>query len=160
MLTGGGLDFQVTVRVKHVEVELDAIEYFNKLNNVKAQSYEKDPNLLANAYIKALETQFNKNKKNLLIRPKKTARPYVSADTLREVLMDNVDLLKYNKEYIHKFVERVYKYNEEKVAAFELELTQEGVKDASLKERAILVKFALAYHVNLRWIRKLLMATK
>ena len=54
-------DFNVTVMEKTVESESDAIEYFNKINNVKAQQWRMDPNLLINNYISAIEKVFNKN---------------------------------------------------------------------------------------------------
>jgi len=150
-------DFLVTVREKDVESESEAIEYFNVLNNVKAQSWKTEPNILINMYIKALETQFNKNKKCLLIRSDKaTKRPYLSANTLREILAKDIELLKHSNEFITKFVECVSKHNKEQLEYFSLELTRENVKDANIKERATSVHFALAYDVKLRWVHKIL----
>jgi hypothetical protein len=150
-------DFQVTVREKVVESESDAIEYFNALNHVKAQSWKTEPNILINMYIKALETQFNKNKKCPLIRSDKaTKRPYVSANSLREILNNNIAYLKHSVDYINTFVQKVCEYNKKQVDYFELESTREHVKDAKIKERAVSTNFALAYDIKLPWIREIL----
>jgi hypothetical protein len=151
-------DFLVTVREKVVDSESDAIEYFNVLNNVKAQSWKTEPNILINMYIKALETQFNKNKKCLLIRSDKaTKRPYLSANTLRETLAKHIELLKHSNEFVTKFVERVSKHNKERLEYFALELTRENMRDVNIMERAISVQFALAYDVKQRWVREILL---
>ena len=150
-------DFQITVREKVVESESDAIEYFNALNNVKAQLWKTEPNILINMYINALETQFNKNKKAPLIRSDKaTKRPYVSANSLREVLNNNIAYLKHSVDYINTFVQKVYEYNKKQIEYFELESTREIVKDVKIKERIISTNFALAYDVKLSWIRHIL----
>ena len=41
-------DFIVTVTELHVDSEDDAIEYFNKINNVKPIQYEEDTNMIIN----------------------------------------------------------------------------------------------------------------
>jgi len=61
-------DFDVLVIEKKVEDESEAIEYFNTINNVKPQ-HDDDINNMVNKYIKALEDKFNKDKKNILIKP-------------------------------------------------------------------------------------------
>jgi ribosome-associated translation inhibitor RaiA len=148
-------DFNVTVMEKTVESESDAIIYFNKINNVKAQQWRMDPNLLINNYISALEKVFNKNKKCMLIRPT-NIRPYLSSANLREALANNTRLLKNGKEDVAKYVEAVVKYNKEMVTKFSLDLTQAETKDYKLKERAVAVGFALAYDTKLKWVRELL----
>jgi hypothetical protein len=149
-------DFNITVREKSVESESDAIQYFNKINNVKAQQWKMDPNLLINNYISALEKVFNRNKKCLLIRADTTTRPYLSSANLREALNTHKSLLKVNNSDILRFIDRVERYNMAIINKFSLELTQEGVKDMKLKERAIHVNFALAYDTNLKWLREML----
>jgi ribosome-associated translation inhibitor RaiA len=136
-------DFNVTVTEKTVESESDAIIYFNKINNVKAQQWRIDPNLLINNYISALEKVFNKNKKCVLIRPT-NIRPYLSSVNLREAFANNTRLLKNGKEDVAKYVEAVVKYNKEIVTKFSLDLTQADTKDYKLKERAVAVGFVLA----------------
>ena len=152
-------DFQVTVRERVVESESDAIEYFNALNNVKAQSWKTEPNILINMYIKALETQFNTNKKCPLIRSDKaTKRPYLSSNSLREVLNNNIAYLKHSVDYINTFVQKVREYNKKQIDYFELESTREIVKEAKIKERAVSNNFALAYDLKLSWIREILLS--
>jgi hypothetical protein len=51
-------DFLVTVTEIHVDSEADAIEYFNRINNVKPIQYEEDPNLIVNKYIQKLNYSF------------------------------------------------------------------------------------------------------
>jgi hypothetical protein len=148
-------DFNVTVMEKTVESESEAIEYFNKINNVKAQQWRMDPNLIINNYISALEKVFNKNKKCPLIRTS-NVRPYLCVGNLRDTLANNTRLLKPSKEAVEKFVEAVVKYNKEMVAKFSLDMTQANEKDVKLKERAIGVNFALAYDTKLKWVRDIL----
>jgi hypothetical protein len=147
-------DFNLTVVEKEVETESDAIEYFNKINNVKAQQWRLDPNLIINNYINALEKVFNKNKKNLLIR-KSTVRPYLSSENLREAFLSNTSLLKNNNNAITKFVENVVKYNKELVMKISIELAHD-TKDIKIKQRAVDIDFALAYDTKLKWVAGIL----
>ena len=149
-------DFNVTITEKTVESESDAIEYFNKINNVKAQQWKIDPNLLINNYISALEKVFNKNKKHLLIRTGKTARPYLSVDNLRVALSDNIIYLKNNNNDILKFVNLTVKYNSDIIRNFNLDMTQTSTKDFSIKERSVRANFTLAYDTKLKWVKTLL----
>jgi len=149
-------DFNVTVTEKTVDSESDAIMYFNKINNVKAQQWKMDPNLLINNYLRALESHFNKNKKCPFIRSGHTARPYLSSDSLREVLSKNISYIKSNNDEIMRFVERVDKYNAHMCTNFEVELAHNPCKDESIKKRAVATKFALAYDTKLKWVRELL----
>jgi len=103
-------DFPVTVIEKTVKTESDAIGYFNKINNVKAQQWKIDPNLLINNYIAALETAFV-SKKCPLIRNGSTTRPYISTDSLRQAFSNNIHLLKNNPLDIQVFIERVKRFN-------------------------------------------------
>jgi hypothetical protein len=124
---------------------------------VKAQQWKTDPHLLVNRYIKAFESAFNKNKKQLLIRPGTTARPYLSSDHLREALKRNVDLIKHiHAEALAKFVRAAEEHNRLLLNKFAIELTQTCVKDEKLKERAIKANFALAYDTKLAWLSDVL----
>jgi len=145
-------DFNVTVTEYTVDSESDAIEYFNKINNVKAQQWKMDPNLLINKYIHEIEKAFNTNKKCLLIRPTSTTRPYMSSSTLREVLKENKHHLKNNKSDVEKFVDMVKQHNITLINEFTLAISQPNSKDSTLKERAIGVNFALAYHTKMKWV--------
>ena len=147
-------DFTVTVREKHVDSEADAVEYFNILNNVKRQHWETDPNLIVNKYISSLEKQFNVNKKCLLIRPK-GHRPYLSSDKLREVLMTHSSLLKNTNEFIAKFVREAVRKNDMLVNRLSIAVLSED-KNKTLMDKALTVKFALAYSPELPWIREIL----
>jgi hypothetical protein len=148
-------DFNVTVMEKEVETESDAIEYFNKINNVKAQQWRMDPNLIINNYISSLEKAFNKNKKCPLIRAT-NVRPYLSSANLREAFANNTKLLKNTNDAITKFVEASVKYNKELITKFSIDLTQESSKETKLKQRAVDVNFALAYDTKLKWVNNLL----
>ena len=149
-------DFDVTVTELAVESESDAVEYFNRINNVKKQHWKTDPTLLVSKYIVALEKRFNTVKKSLLIRLGSTHRPYLSSEKLREVLKANSGALKYSKEDVDAFVDRVSKKNTELVNQFQLETAMPGIKDSGIKERAIALRFALAYDPNLRWVNEML----
>lgn len=149
-------DFNVTLTEKTVDSESDAIMYFNKINNVKAQQWKMEPNLLINNYLHALESHFNKNKKCPLIRSDSTARPYLSANSLREVFSKNISYINSNNDDITRFIERVHTYNTNMCRQFEVELAHNPCKDESIKKRAVAAKFALAYDTKLKWVRDLL----
>lgn len=151
-------DFNVTVSEKIVDSETDAIEYFNKINNVKVQQWKIDPNLLINSYISALEKSFNTNKKCLLIRPGATARPYLSSEALREAFVASKHFLR-GGDSIAMFVQSVEEYNKQALNKFSIDLTQVSVKDEKLKERAIKANFALAYDTRLGWVRGAVLAS-
>jgi len=147
--------FQLTVTEKEVESESDAIDYFNTINNAKPQCWT-DPTQIVNKYMMFLEKKFNTNRKCLLIRPGSTNRPYLSSEKLREVLKKNIQkTTKHTAKDVEDFVEKVDKLNKDMLRVFELETTQEKVKDATMKERAITIKFALAYDTHLKWMQGL-----
>lgn len=151
-------DFQVLVIEKKVDSPLDAIEYFNTLNNVKAQQWPHDPTLLANKYIAALDKQFNVDKKNPLIRLGKiTKRPFLSGDLVREALEKFAPQLKLDNEHIQLFVAKVVKWNEKAVQEIRLKLLQESEKkNTSLIEGVDKRNFALAYNPKLPWVKECL----
>jgi len=149
-------DFDTTVTELTVETESDAVEYFNKINNVKKQHWKTDPILLVSKYIVALEKKFNTNKKSPLIRIGSTHRPYMSSEKLREVLRANSALLKQSAEDVVAFVDRADKKNRELLGQFQIGIALPGTKDVKMKEKAIDLKFALAYDASLSWIREVL----
>jgi hypothetical protein len=147
-------DFEVIVLEKHVESEEEIIEYFNALNNTRPIQWS-DPNLIINKYISALSTVFNSNKKNPLIRPN-AKRPYLSIDKLRESFGKiNTDSLKTSTEDIQRFVDRVKKYNQEKIKNADLESTFME-KESKFILRGAELKFMLAVDLSYPWIQKCL----
>ena len=68
-------DFMVTITEIKVESELEAIEYFNKINNVKPIQFQEDPNLLVNKYLQKLISSYPVKSK--LFRTGATKRPYL-----------------------------------------------------------------------------------
>ena len=148
--------FPVTVTERTVESESDAIDYFNTINNTKPQCWT-DPTQIVNKFMVFIEKKFNTNRKSLLIRPGSTNRPYLSSDKVREALKKYIQkTTKHTTKDIMDFVSKAEKRNKDMIRSFELEMTQEKVKDMSIKERAISVQFALAYDTQLRWIQELL----
>lgn len=149
--------FDVLVIEKEVEEESDAIEYFNTLNNVKPQ-FETDPKILANKYIIALEKWFNKDKKNILIRPegKTTRRPFLSSDKLRLVLEDNSILLKQSKEYIQRFIEKVDTWNKNKVCELEIHHALHNTNNKFIIDASLEKRFVLAFDPKLPWVSECL----
>ena len=150
-------EFDVIVIEKEVDSESDAIEYFNTLNNVKPQ-FENDPKLLANKYIIALETKFNTNRKNLLIRPegKATKRPYMSSDALRSEIEKYVHMLKQSAHYINKFIACVENWNKSKIAEYELNIIYAPAKEQNIIENCLEKKFMLSLDPKLPWIKECL----
>jgi hypothetical protein len=150
--------FDILVIEKRVEGESEAIEYFNILNNVKPQ-HEHDTKLLANKYILQLEKQFN-SKKNLLIKPegKSTKRPYLSSDSLRECLEKHSDKLKQSNIALARFIQKVVKWNSDKLKEFEVSLVLSTIKekDESVLKSCLEKKFVLAFDPKLPWIQECL----
>ena len=149
-------DFDLTVTELVVETESDAVEYFNKINNVKKQHWKTDPAILVSKYIVALEKKYNTNKKTPLIRIGSTHRPYLSSEKLREVLKANSSLLKQSAEDVAAFIEKVNRKNNELLNELQIELALPKTKDVKIKEKAFELKFALACDQNLSWIRTIL----
>lgn len=151
-------DFNVLIHEKIVEDESETIEYFNTLNNVKPQQ-ENDLKLLANKYIIALEMRFNKDKKNILIKPvdKNTKRPFLSSALLRKVLEEHGTLLKQSKEFIKTFVEKVDSWNKKMIQTYELGSAFVAVKDKTVLDSCLEKKFVLAFDSKLPWIKDCLL---
>jgi hypothetical protein len=149
-------DFEVLVIEKAVEDETEAIEYFNSLNNVKAQHWKQDPAILANTYIAALEKKF----RGKLIRPGVTKRPYLAAEKLRDALKSCSMLLKPGTENVSNFIDEVVAWNTKELKALEMRMIIAGEKDKGIMENCIEKKFALAFDSRLKWVRDCLTAFK
>lgn len=147
-----GEDFNVIVTVKHVESELEIIEYFNMLNHVKSITWT-DSNLIINAYIAALEHAFNKPKM-VFIRPKATQRPYLCVEKVREELK-KYSGLSGTRTVIDTFVRKVVAWNTERQRMAELETTLSG-KNTEILAKAASIGFMLATDPKLPWIRSCL----
>ena len=148
-------DFFVTVREKGVESESDAVDYFNAINNTKRQHWKTDPAMIVNRYIQEIERRFNTNKKAPLVRCN-GKRPYLSSDRLREALLKVADRLKMTTEDITKFVDAAWAANGAMLKSLEVE-SLSGGKNQAMLERALALKFALAYYPDLPWIRRVLL---
>jgi len=133
-------DFKVTVTEIKVNNEVDAIDYFNKINNVKPIQYEEDPNLIVNKYIQG----FNKKFPGMC----KIKRPYLSTDKLREALKGRIDSLK--KLSIDDFVKECEIHNRKMIEYLK---TITNKKDENVIKRMIELDFGLAW--DLKWISKL-----
>ena len=150
-------DFDVLIIEKIVEDESEAIQYFNTINNVKPQ-HDNDINHIVNKYIKVLEDKFNKDKKNLLIKPldKTTKRPFLSSTLLRKILEEHGSLLKHSKEFITNFVTKVETWNKKKIEEYTLGSVFVATKERSILESSLEKKFVLAFDPKLPWIKECL----
>lgn len=128
-------DFKVTVTEIKVNNEVDAIDYFNKINNVKPIQYKEDPNLIVNKYIQG----FNKKFPGMC----KIKRPYLSTDKLREALTRRIDSLK--KVSVDDFVKECEIQNRKMI-----EYIKTIKKDENVIKRMIDLDFALAW--DLKWV--------
>ena len=142
-------DFDVLIIEKIVEDESEAIQYFNTINNV---------NHIVNKYIKVLEDKFNKDKKNLLIKPldKTTKRPFLSSTLLRKILEEHGSLLKHSKEFMKNFVTKVETWNKKKIEEYTLGSVFVATKERSILESSLEKKFVLAFDPKLPWIKECL----
>lgn len=146
-------DFDVTFIEKCVANEADAIEYFNKINNVKPIQYEEDPIILTNRYIQAIVMSFPEKKK--FIRSGKTKRPYLFIDDLRKVLQLNLARLR--KMSAGEFVRRMHIWNERRCTELEIQLSHSDVmKDKAILESALHIRFALALDTTYKWIQDII----
>lgn len=141
-------DFIVTVTEKTVQSELEAIEYFRSINNVKSIQFEEDSNLVINKYIAELINAFD-SKKNL-IRNGATKRPYLSVDKLREKLQKMSDKIKLINS--KKFVEKVMAINYKILSELEVYSLNYSGKDSKMIERILELKFGLAWDEKLKWL--------
>lgn len=149
-------DFQVVVTERIFKSEGEVAEHFEAINNAKPIQF-MDPEMLVNRYICLLESTFNKNPKDLYIRPKTTRRPYLSAETLREVLMKHPSKLTMNSEAQEEFVARVKKWNNTQVKVYSDDLTELYSSNVSdLHKKGAKIGFMLAIDPKLRWVAECL----
>lgn len=142
-------DFDVTVTEKRVSSELEAIQYFNEVNTVKAQSWETDPNLITNLYVAGLEDAFNK-KKARFIRKGVTHRPYLSSDKVR-IALGAMKGLKSDQDDVKAFVKAAVAINDALGAEVQVQLAH---RDDKFLQKAVEVGFYLALDPKLKWVAR------
>lgn len=148
-------DFNVVVIVKVVTSETEAIDYFNAINNVKAQKWNKDPNLLINSYIVELEKAFNKGRTQF-IRSGATKRPYLSTDTLRDILKEHIKRLPQDHHKIKEFTAAAVAKNTELFNQSDM-LQLANTRNSKLyKKAAETGGFMLAVDPKLKWIQEII----
>jgi hypothetical protein len=140
-------DFPVIVIVKHVESELEIIEYFNAVNANKPITWS-DPSMIVNKYIQTLELAFNTVKRCPYIRNVTTRRPYLAVERLREGLLACADRLRAKDASL--WVARVQAWNEREVR--EAELRTALGEPNKMMSHAIEIRFMLGMDARLSWI--------
>jgi hypothetical protein len=145
-------DFLVTVTEIKVELELEAIEYFNKINNVKPIQFKEDPNLIVNKYIQKLISSYPVKSK--LFRHGATKRPYLSVDKFREALTKKVDNLK--KISIEKFIKECKHINTKTIQELEVRSLNEKEKEIKIITKMLELEFALAWDDKFKWLDTIL----
>lgn len=145
-------DFKVTVTEIRVDSELDAIQYFNTINNVKPIQYEEDTNLLINRYIEKLINGFPV--KNKLFKNGATKRPYLSVDKLREALKKRFDKLK--SISTEKFVKECKYMNTKLIQELEIRSLNEKDKEVKMIQKILELEFALAWDDKFKWLDAIL----
>jgi hypothetical protein len=145
-------DFLVTVTEIHVDSEADAIEYFNRINNVKPIQYEEDPNLIVNKYIQKLNYSFQSKYK--FMRNGITKRPYLSVDKFRDALKKRINKLK--NIPVDKFIEECKNMNLKIIQDLEIQSLNEKEKDIKIINRCIELKFGLAWDDKFKWLDRIL----
>jgi hypothetical protein len=145
--TQGVEDFTVLVGGKRCESEGEIIDYFKILNNTKAIPWKEDPKLRANAYIKALEEEFNTDKKRPYVRCGNTNRPFLSADKIRDILIAK-HILDW-RETPKEFAQRARERNETMLNGLRVKDPQ-IMRD--MEARAVGYKFALGLDDKFTWI--------
>jgi hypothetical protein len=145
-------DFQVTVTEIYVDSEADAIEYFNKINNVKPIQFKEDPNLIVNKYLQRLIVSYPVKSK--LFRNGITKRPYLSVDKFREALIKKVDNLK--KISIEKFIKECKTTNTKIIQELEIRSLNEKEKELKIITKMLELEFALAWDDKFKWLDTIL----
>ncbi len=141
-------DFIVTVTEIRVDSELEAIEYFNKINNVKPIQFKEDPNLIVNKYIQKLIANYPIKSK--LFRTGITKRPYLSIDKFREALIKKVDNLK--KISIEKFIKECKTINTKLIQELEIRSLNEKDKEINIIKKSLELEFTLAWDDKFKWL--------
>jgi hypothetical protein len=126
-------DFPVTITEIRVETEADAIDYFNKINNVKPIQFKEDPNLIINKYIQRLIASYPVKSK--LFRNGITKRPYLSVDKFREALKKRVDKL---------------------IQELEIRSLNDKEKEIKIITKILELEFALAWDDKFKWLDDIL----
>lgn len=145
-------DFEITVTEIRVDSELEAIQYFNKINNVKPIHFKEDPNLIVNKYLLKLIASFPVKSK--LFRNGSTKRPYLSVDKFREILIKKVDNLK--KISIEKFIKECKTANMQIILELEIRSLNEKEKEIKIIKKILEIEFALAWDDKFKWLDKFL----
>jgi hypothetical protein len=145
-------DFSVTVTEIRVDSEVDAIEYFNKINNVKPIQFKEDPNLIVNKYLQRLIASFPVKLK--LFRNGATKRPYLSVDKFREALVKRVDNLK--KISIERFIKECKIINTKIIQELEISSLNEKEKELKIIIKILELEFALAWDDKFKWLNNIL----
>ena len=145
-------DFSVTVTEIRVESEADAIEYFNKINNVKPIQFKEDPNLIINKYLQRLIASYPVKAK--LFRNGSTKRPYLSVDKFREALIKKVDNLK--KISIEKFIKECKTTNTKIIQELEVRSLNNKEKELKIILKILELDFALAWDDKFKWLDNIL----
>lgn len=145
-------DFLVTVTEIRVDSELEAIDYFNKINNVKPIQFKEDPNLIINKYIQRLIASYPAKAK--LFRNGATKRPYLSVDKFREVLTKKVDNLK--KISIEKFIKECKLTNTKIIQELEIRSLNDKEKELKIITKILEIDFALAWDDKFKWLDNIL----
>ena len=145
-------DFSVTVTEIRVDSEADAIEYFNKINNVKPIQFKEDPNLIINKYIQRLLTSYPVKSK--LFRNGATKRPYLSVDKFRDALLKRVDNLK--KISIEKFIKECKITNTKIIQELDIRSLNENEKELKIILKILELDFGLAWDDKFKWLDTIL----
>jgi molecular chaperone DnaK (HSP70) len=148
----GAKDFHVTVTEIRVDSEADAIEYFNKINNVKPIHFKEDPKLIVNKYIQRLINSYPIKSK--FFRNGITKRPYISVDKFREALVKRSDNLK--KISIEKFIKECKLMNTKIIQELELRSLNDKEKEIKIIIRILELDFALAWDDKFSWLDNIL----
>ena len=145
-------DFTVVVIEKIVQSETEAIDFFNAINNVKAQRWNTDPKLLVNQYIATMEKQFNVGGRRF-IRNGATKRPYLGVDRLRDAL--SAVQLPQEQNRIHEFCQRAAARNAQLLEQLPFILLS-NIREGKYYEHAAEVGFMLAVDLKMRWVSDVL----
>jgi hypothetical protein len=145
-------DFSVTITEIRVDSEVEAIEYFNKINNVKPIQFKEDPNLIVNKYLQRLMTSYPVKSK--LFRTGATKRPYLSVDKFREALIKKVDNLK--KISIEKFIKECKTTNTKIIQELEIRSLNDKEKEIKIITKILELDFALAWDDKFKWLDNIL----
>lgn len=145
-------DFMVTVTEIKVDSEIEAIDYFNKINNVKPIQFQEDPNLIINKYLSRLNGSFTVKSK--LFRTGGTKRPYLSIDKFRDALKKRINSLK--KISIEKFIKECKLINLTIIQELEIRSLNKNDKEIKIINRILEIEFALAWDDKFKWLDKIL----